>query len=120
MAAREQVPAGLVASTLPKPDDDQAGDESRGGKPRRRSSARYRTDEPGRSRNLVIPDSLYDSLCLYARKTKVKVRDERRVNGRLQPAHFRSMTVSEAVCKAIANLLPKDLVVIEKDRPAAD
>jgi hypothetical protein len=126
MAAREQVPAGLVASTLPKPDaelaDDQADAESRGGKPGRRSrTQRYQAGEKGRSRNLVIPDSLYDSLYLYARKNKVKVRDERRINGRIvEKALVRSMTVSEAACKAIASFLPKKLTIVEEDSPAAD
>jgi hypothetical protein len=126
MAVREQVPAGLVASTLPKPngelDEDQAA-ESRGDKPGRRSRAqRYRADEKGRSRNLVIPDSLYDSLYLYARKTKVKIRDERRINGRIvEKALVRSMTVSEAACKAIASFLGnKRLVITEEDAPPAE
>jgi hypothetical protein len=126
MAAREQVPPGLVAATLHKPEaelaDDPADAEGRGGKPTRRSrSQRYQTGEKGRSRNLVIPDSLYDSLCLYARKTKIKVRDERRINGRVvEKALTRSLTVSEAACKAIANFLPKKLTIVEEDYPAAD
>jgi hypothetical protein len=125
MAAREQVPAGLVASTLPKsngePTDDQTG-ESRGDKPGRKARGqRYRTDEKGRSRNLVIPDSLYDSLYLYARKTKVKVRDERRINGRVvEKALVRSLTVSEAACRALASFLPKKLTIVEEDAPAPD
>jgi hypothetical protein len=127
MAAREQVPPGLVAATLHKPDaepaDDQADAESRGGKPggRRSRTQRYQAGEKGRSRNLVIPDGLYDSLFLYARKTKIKVRDERRINGRVvEKALVRSMTVSEAACKAIASFLPKKLTIVEEDSPAAD
>jgi hypothetical protein len=119
------VPPALVADTQNKngePVDDQAAAESRGGKSGRRSrTQRYRADEKGRSRNLVIPDSLYDSLYLYARKTKVKVRDERRINGRVvEKELIRSMTVSEAACKAIASFLPKKLTIIEEDAPAAD
>ena len=84
MAARGSMPAGLVASTLLDGEsaDDQAG-EGRAEQPGRTRSRRHRTDEKGRSRNLVIPDSLYDALYLYARKTKVKVRDENRINGRV-------------------------------------
>jgi hypothetical protein len=127
MAAREQVPAGLVASTLLKIGDqvdDQADDqaESRGDRSGRRArTQRIRTDEKGRSRNLVIPDSLYDSLYLYARKTKVKVRPEKRINGRVVEKELvRSMTVSEAACKAIAAFLPKRLTIVEESGSPAD
>ena len=86
----------------------------------RAARRRHLTDEKGRSRNLVIPDSLYDVLYLYARKTKVKIRDERRLNGRIvQKALVRSMTVSEAACKALASFLPK-LSIVEHDRPTAE
>ena len=69
----------------------------------------------------MIPDSLYDSLYLYARKTKVKVRDEKRINGRVvEKALVRSMTVSEAACRAIASFLPKKLTIVEEDAPSGD
>jgi hypothetical protein len=120
MGARGSMPAGLVASTLhDEPADDQAG-ESRGEQPGRKRARRHRTDEKGRSRNLVIPDSLYDTLCLYARRTKVKVREERRHNGVVvQKALVRSMTVSEAACKALASFLPK-LSIVEGEGASAE
>jgi hypothetical protein len=122
MGARGSMPAGLVANTLHEPNgelvDDQAN-EGRGEQPSRKRTRRHRTDEKGRSRNLVIPDSLYDTLCLYARRTKVKVREERRVNGIIvQKALVRSMTVSEAACKALASYLPK-LSIVEVERTSA-
>jgi len=113
-----------VESTLPEPNgepsEDQAA-ESRGDQPGRRSRARGgQTGEKGRSRNLVIPDSLYDVLCLYARRTKIKVREERRVNGRVEKALYRSLTVSEAACRALASFLPKLRIEEYKKTPAAD
>ena len=111
------MPQGLVASTLPERNgevlDDQAGAEGRRGAPGRKGrTQRLRTDEKGRSRNLVIPDSLYDRLCLYARKTKVKVV---KPNGR---EHSRSMSVSEAACKALTSFLPK-LSIVEDEEPSS-
>lgn len=123
MAERDRMPPGLVENTLRHPNgesaDDQAG-ENRGEKPGRKArTSRHRTDEKGRSRNLVIPDSLYDALYLYARRTKIKVRDEKRINGRVvEKALVRSLTVSEAACKALASFLPK-LSIVEDERPPA-
>lgn len=115
MAARGGMPAGLVASTLPETNgeaDDQGGQTGRGGASGRKRRSRYQTDEKGRSRNLVMPDSLYDLLCLYARKTKVKVREKGR-------EYVRSLTVSEAACKLLASSLPR-LRIVEDDQPAAE
>ncbi len=119
MAARGSMPAELVANTSRNPNgepsDDQNG-EGRGLKPGRKVSVRlHQTEEKSRSRNLMIPDSLYDKLYLYARRTKVKAREERIVAGRRQEAVYRSMTVSEAACKALASFLPKGRLTIVED-----
>ena len=82
----------------------------------RRRMRRHRTDEKGRPRNLVIPDSLYDTLVLYATKTKVKVVDTTRTGQRRE--HARSLTVSEAACKALASFLPK-LSIVEDNTPSS-
>jgi hypothetical protein len=88
MAGRRGIRADLVESTLPESnghlDADSAAERSRGEKPR--------------SRNLVMPDSIYDALALYALQTKVRVK-----KGRYE--YKRSLTVSEAACKAIASFL---------------
>jgi hypothetical protein len=77
MAARGVMPPGLVASTLPETngetDGEPADDQGRGSPLRRSRSRRRRIAEKGRSRNLVIPDSIYDRLYLYSRKRKVNV-----------------------------------------------
>ena len=77
MAARAVMPPGLVASTLPEANGETDGepvdDQGRGLPLRRISSARKRIAEKGQSRNLVIPDSIYDRLYLYSRKRKVNV-----------------------------------------------
>jgi len=93
--------------------DDQA--ESRGviptAKPRAR---RIKTAEKGHARNLVIPDSLYDRLCLYAQRTRVKVEgkpDARTASGRTPAPRYRSLTVSEAVCEMLERGLPKLRIV---------
>jgi hypothetical protein len=125
MAARGVMPDGLVASTLPDHSndlvDDQDGGENGEKRSIRKRTRRLKSDaEKGRSRNLVIPDSLYDQLYLYARKTKVKIRDERRVNGRIEPAIFRSLTVSEAACEALAKFLPRGgLSIVEGEQSAS-
>jgi hypothetical protein len=124
MGANGSMPVGLVASTLREADpaDDQAG-ESRGEQPGRRRVRRQRTAEKGRSRNLVIPDSLYDMLFIYARRTKIKTTSKRRVNGIVVGTKegTRSLTVSEATCDAIADYLKKKGMLDDDDKaPAAD
>lgn len=108
MAARAVVPDGIIRSTMPPdngepPDDHQ---ESRGviptAKPRAR---RLPSTEKGHARNLVIPDSLYDRLCLYAQRTKIKV--EVKTAGKKPTERTRSLTVSEAVCAILERGLPK-------------
>jgi len=93
--------------------DDQA--ESRGviptAKPRAR---RVKSTEKGHARNLVIPDSLYDRLCLYAQKTRVKVEskaDARATPGKTPAPRYRSLTVSEALCEMLERGLPKLRIV---------
>lgn len=97
--------------------DDQVdghsnGDGQSGGtKPRR---ARFQPTEPGRGRNLKVPDSLYDQMCLYARKTKIKVRDKK------SREYTRSLTISEAFCKAAQSLLARNIGPEAEKAPAAD
>jgi hypothetical protein len=73
---------------------------------------RFQPMEPGRGRNLKVPDSLYDQMCLYARKTKIKVLDKR------NREYTRSLTISEAFCKAAQSLLTKNGAA-DPDRPPA-
>jgi hypothetical protein len=56
-----------------------------------------------KGRNIKIPDTLYDPVCLYALTTKVTVTSEQRVNGIVVGMREtrRSMTVSEAICNAL-------------------
>jgi hypothetical protein len=118
------MPAELVANTSRNPNGEPSDDEGRGQKPGRKGRVRlHETEEKSRSRNLMIPDSLYDQLYLYARRTKVKAKEERIVNNRKQEAVYRSMTVSEAACKALASFLPKGRLTIVEDGespPAAE
>jgi hypothetical protein len=94
-----------------EPVDDQA--EGRGGNARRGKALRIVkfTPEKGRARNLVIPDELYDRLCIYALKTKIKVQEGKK-------DYVRSLTVSEAACKALASFLPK--LSITEEQPNAN
>src|SRR5271156_6740469 len=97
-------------------DSEIAGDRPRG---QTRVYGLRKYPDKGRSRNLVIPDSLYDNLCIYAKHKKVRVKDEVRENGRvITPALIRSMTVSEAVCEALESSIPK--MIVSRARPAAD
>jgi hypothetical protein len=124
MGAREKesMPQGLVTNTMEaarsEPGDDQAG-EGRGEQSGRRRARRQRTAEKGRSRNLVIPDSLYDPAFIFARRTKVKIILTRRVNGVVvgKKDGTRSLTVSEVVCDAIAAYL-KSKGALEDDTAA--
>jgi hypothetical protein len=100
MAARRLLRADLVESTLP----EQNGEAESNG------AERSRGEKP-RSRNLVMPDSLYDALALYALQTKVKVKKGR-------DEYRRSLTVSEAACKAIDSYLRG--IARSRTRGAAD
>jgi hypothetical protein len=104
-------PVGVTTDLQASVEGDRPGGQSR--------VLRLRTyPDKGRSRNLVIPDSLYDNLCIYAKNKKVRVKDEIRENGRvIRPALIRSMTVSEAACEALESI-PK--LTVSKARPAAD
>jgi hypothetical protein len=101
--------------------DNQPGAEMTGDKKPRVMRLRTYPDK-GRSRNLVIPDSLYDNLCIYAKQKKVRVREAVRENGRvITPELIRSMTVSEAACEALETAIPKLTVSPAKvvaDKPA--
>jgi hypothetical protein len=66
---------------------------------------RLANTEKGHARNLVMPDSLYDRLCLYAQRTKVKV--EIRTGPGRKIERLRSLTVSEAACVILERGLPK-------------
>lgn len=116
MAARRLLRADLVASTLPETNGDgsdgQAATAGRGVARARRVRDKPWMGEKGRSRNLVIPDSLYDSLSHLAIKTKITVGEGRN-------AHPRSLTVSEAACEAIAAYLVK-AASEEKRRASGD
>jgi hypothetical protein len=92
--------------------DDQTDGQSRGGETPARNRRRRATavsDEKGRGRNLKIPDSLYDQLVIHARRTKVKEKRKRQVDGVNLPdkEYFRSLTTSEACCRAIRQYLAK-------------
>jgi hypothetical protein len=94
--------------------DDLVDEQNRGGElPTRGKQRRPRAKLPtekGKGRNIKIPDSLFDQLCLYARRTKVKA-----VN-KAEKEYTRSLTVSEATCKALISFLPK--LRITEDAPA--
>ena len=115
MAGRNSMPAGLVASTLHETNgelaDDQVG-ESRGEQPGRKRTRRQPSGEKGRSRNLVIPDELYDEMHIYALRFKVTEKTKKGAT------YKRSLTVSEAWCKAARSLLAKNGSA-DADRPAA-
>jgi hypothetical protein len=103
MAARSVIRADLVESTRHETNGDASHDMTGiGGRGARGRRVRGKSwmGEKGRSRNLVIPDSLYDSLCMLAIKTKITVGEGRR-------AYARSLTVSEVACEAIAAYLVK-------------
>lgn len=122
MAASQSMPRSLVANTLEaarSEPDDQAG-EGRGDQPGRRRARRQRTAEKGRSRNLVIPDSLHDAAFIFARKTKVKTTWRRTVNGHVVSAKegTRSLTISEVVCDALAAYL-KSKGALDEDGKAS-
>ncbi len=95
-------------------DDDQVDVHTNGDaqaaekKPRRR----FVPTEPGRGRNLKVPDRLYDQMCLYARKTKIKVLDKK------GKEYTRSLTISEAFCKGAQSLLARSSGT-EAERAAA-
>jgi hypothetical protein len=57
-------------------------------------------EEKGRSRNLVIPDSLYDAMSILAIKTKITLEK----GGR---SYIRSLSVSEIACEAFSAYLVK-------------
>ena len=65
------------------------------------------TAEKGRSRNLVIPDSLHDAAAIYAKKNKVRTTWKRTVNGISvgEKEGTRSLTISEVVCDALTTFL---------------
>lgn len=112
MAAKVGVPAGVIRSTMLSENgellDDQA--ESRGVIPTARPRARrLASTEKGHARNLVIPDSLYDRLCLYAQRTRIKV--EAKAAGKKPVERYRSLTVSEAACNILERGLPKLRIV---------
>ena len=71
-----------------------------------RSRPAIEAKEPTRGRNLKMTDSLYDALCLYARKTKIKVTTTQKIDGRENVVTYsRSMTISEANTRAVRTLL---------------
>jgi len=112
MAARGLVPVGVIRSTMPPENgellDDQA--ESRGVIPTAKPRTRRLRTEKGHARNLVIPDSLYDRLCLYAQRTRVKV-EIKAAPGKKPIERSRSLTVSEAACAVLDRGLPKLRIV---------
>ena len=84
--------------------------------------------EPTRGRNLKMTDSLYDALCLYARKTKVKVTTIQKMDGRETVVTYsRSLTISEANTRAVTTLLraakmlpaSEEASATEQENPAA-
>jgi hypothetical protein len=114
MAAKSVVRADLVESTRHETNGDGSYDTNGGRGPTRARKVRGKSwmAEKGRSRNLVIPDSLYDELSVLAIKTKITVGEGRR-------AYSRSLTVSEVTCEAIAAYLVK-AASEEKRRGSAD
>jgi hypothetical protein len=117
------MPRSLVANTLEAARnelDDQAG-EGRGEQSGRRRSRRQRTAEKGRSRNLVIPDSLHDAAFIFARRTKVKTTWKRTVNGHVVSTKegARSLTISEVVCDALTAYLKSKGALEDTDKSAA-
>ena len=117
------MPRSLITNTLEaarsEPADDQAG-EGRGEQPGRRRIRRQRTAEKGRSRNLVIPDSLYDPAFIFARRSKIKTTSKRRVNGIVvgTKENTRSLTVSEVVCDALAAYLKSKGALEDDEKPS--
>ena len=89
---------GLTDKTLPKPPQIPL-------KKRRVKRYACQEGETGRSRNLVIPDSLYDRLCRYALRVETEVKPEKKtvIDGveKIIPPVYRSPNVSEAACIAI-------------------
>jgi hypothetical protein len=102
MAARSVIRADLVESTRHETNGDGSHEANAGRGPTRARKVRGKSwmGEKGRSRNLVIPDSLYDALSILSIKTKITVGEGRR-------AYSRSLTVSEVACEAIAAYLVK-------------
>jgi hypothetical protein len=104
MAARNVIRADLVESTRHETNGDGLDDHAviggRGPSRARKVRGKSWMAEKGRSRNLVIPDSLYDAMCILAIKTKITVGEGRN-------AHQRSLSVSEVACEAIAAYLVK-------------
>lgn len=100
--------------------DDQSG-EGRGEQSGRRRTRRQRTAEKGRSRNLVIPDRLYDAAFILARRTKTKTESVRRVWGKVVGTRegTRSLTVSELVCDALESYLKSRGALDDDDKTAA-
>jgi hypothetical protein len=103
-----------------EPGDDQAG-EGRGEQSGRRRVRRKQTAEKGRSRNLVIPDSLHDAAAIYAKKNKVKTTWKRTVNGISvgEKEGSRCLTISEVVCEALTTFLRSKSALDGADKPAA-
>jgi hypothetical protein len=123
MGASQSMPRTLVANTLEaarSEPDDQAG-EGRGDQPGRRRTRRQRAAEKGRSRNLVIPDSLHDAAFIFARRTKVKTTWRRTVNGHVVSSKegTRSLTISEVVCDALTAYLKSKGALDDGDKSAA-
>jgi hypothetical protein len=116
MAATPGYPPGVVQSRRASANGEQAETEG-GGLTSSRKRARSLNLAKGRSRNLVIPDDLFEQISVYAIKAKVKVRDKR------GNEYQRSPNVSEAVCMAIESYLAK-IAADEKPRsgrpPAAE
>ena len=95
-------------------DGQSGGDIPTKGK--RRPRAKLPT-EKGKGRNIKIPDALFDQLCLYARRTKVRLVGVDKA-GR-EKEWVRSLTVSEAVCKFLTAGLPKLRIVEDTPQDAS-
>jgi hypothetical protein len=109
---RNHAPAERNGELVEELGDAQGGAEDGPSKGKRRVRSKV-SMEKGRGRNIKIPDGLYDQLCLYARRTKVRVVAKDKPGKEREWS--RSMTVSEAVCKFIAAGLPKKLRIVEDD-----
>jgi hypothetical protein len=67
-----------------------------------------------------MTDSLYDALCLYARKTKIEVTTIQKIEGRENVVtHFRSLTISEANARAVTALLKRARMLPASDETSA-
>jgi SAM-dependent MidA family methyltransferase len=112
MAERAMRPGLLPSDENGELADDQAA--GRGGASGKLRRARSLNLSKGRSRNLVIPDELFDAIAVHAVVTKTTDKDKR---GR---PYTRSLNVSEAVCLAIKSYLARVAADDSRGRRPAD